>query len=137
MYRFALVLLFVVAALAKPAGSGVMPGKRDPDPEVGRRLWKRGCWQCHGETGKGDGPAAASLLGGVPPFEVKDEGAFPELVDVVQKGRGRMPAYAEDIDKHDSRRILVYLLEVQSGRMDPTAPAKKDDDADEADADQN
>jgi mono/diheme cytochrome c family protein len=136
--RIALLLLaFVVVALAKPAGSGVMPGKRESDPEVGRTLWKRSCWQCHGELGKGDGPGAAALVGGVPPLPTVEETEFDALVKVVQEGRGRMPAYAENIDRHDSRRIFIYLRELQGGRMKPDGPAPKENDEKADDAAEN
>ena len=43
-----------------------------------------------------------------------------------------MPAYAEDIDKHDARRILVYLKDLQEGRMKkPAAPKDKTDEEDD------
>lgn len=113
-------------ALAKPDGTSTMPTKRAPDYEVGKRLWKQSCWQCHGEAGKGDGPAAAALPGGVPSLEGKVKGdKFEPLVKIIQDGRGRMPAYAENIDQHDSRRILVYLRDVMEGKA-PPPPEKKE-----------
>lgn len=112
---------------SKPNGDSVVATKRDSDEDAGRRLWNRSCWQCHGELGKGDGPAAASLVGGVPSLEGKVKTAdFDALVGVIQAGRGRMPAYAEDIDKHDSRRILVYLEARMAGRVGATPEVKGD-----------
>jgi mono/diheme cytochrome c family protein len=117
--------LSVGAALAKPDGTSTMPSKRPPDFEVGKRLWTQSCWQCHGATGKGDGPAAAALVGGVPSLEGKIKGAkFDALVAVIQDGRGRMPAYGENIDEHDSRRILQYLKDTLEGKKPP--PPEKD-----------
>lgn len=122
---------------SKPNGDSVVATKRDSDEDVGRRLWTRSCWQCHGELGKGDGPAAAALVGGVPSLEGKVKTAdFDTLVGVIQAGRGRMPAYAEDIDKHDSRRILVYLEARMAGRVG-AAPAVKGDDEDKKAAEEN
>lgn len=128
------LLLVALVAIALPAlaapekASSTMPTKRASDPEVGQRLYKQSCWQCHGEKGQGDGPAAKALLAPVPPLVAKDEGKFEKLIDVIQDGRGRMPAYSEDIDRHDSRRILVYLKELGEGR----APgAAKPEDGDE------
>jgi mono/diheme cytochrome c family protein len=114
---------------SKTNGESVVATKRDSDEEAGRRLWQRSCWQCHGEVGAGDGPAAAALVGGVPSLagKVKADG-FDPLVTVIQEGRGRMPAFAEDIDKHDSRRILVYLEGRMSGRVGATPAATKGDD---------
>jgi mono/diheme cytochrome c family protein len=103
-----------------------VPTRRPPDVEVGLRLWKQSCWQCHGDTGAGDGPAASALIGGVPPIGSLEGGALDALVKVVSNGRGRMPAYSEDIDRHDARRILVYLREKRAGRA--PAPGSADDD---------
>lgn len=112
-----------------------LPTKRPPDRDVGERLWKQSCWQCHGEKGKGDGPAAAAVIGGVPTLEGKVKGEdFEPLVAVIQAGRGRMPAYAEDIDKHDSRRILVYLRDVLEGRGPPPKEKGEDEDVGGAEA---
>jgi mono/diheme cytochrome c family protein len=106
----------------------VVATKRDSDEETGRRLWNRSCWQCHGEVGAGDGPAAAALVGGVPSLAGKvSPSGYDALVKVILEGRGRMPAYVEDLDKHDSRRILVYLEGRMSGRVGAT-PAKAKDD---------
>lgn len=141
--RLAVALALVLTcglAFAKPAGNGVMPGKRDTDPEVGRRLYQRSCWECHGEYGKGDGPSAPALIGGVPTLEgkVDDEAGYDDLVTVIEDGKGRMPAYNEDIDKHDARRILQYLHDLKAGTIKPTGTVAtpKDDDKDK-DEDQN
>lgn len=129
LLRAAVVTGFVLAAgaaLAKPDGTSKMPSKRPPDYEVGKRLWTQSCWQCHGDKGLGDGPAAAALPGGVPSLEGKVKGEqFDALVRVIQEGRGRMPAYSETIDEHDSRRILVFLRDVLEGKAPP--PSEKDD----------
>lgn len=126
--------LFGTAMGAAPKSTkapAAMPTKRPPDREVGRTLWLQSCWQCHGETGKGDGPAAVAVVGGVPSLESLNAGAagspdgappawseeqMTRLVGIVQDGKGRMPAYKEDIDKHDSRRILGYLRDALQGR---------------------
>ncbi len=44
-----------VAMLPRPA---VFPPRPAPDPELGRDLYLTHCATCHGETGRGDGPAA-------------------------------------------------------------------------------
>jgi mono/diheme cytochrome c family protein len=123
----------VAPALAKPDGTSKMPAKRPPDFEVGKTLYQQSCWQCHGETGKGDGPAAAAMPGGVASLTGKVRGEdFDKLVRLIQDGKGRMPAFAEDIDEHDSRRILQYLRDRMEGRGAPPAEDKdKDAPADE------
>ncbi len=107
------------SARAAPASSSV-PSKRPPDRERGRELYLLSCWQCHGPEGKGDGPAAAALVGGVPSLvgAVKKD-KFDALIKVIEDGKGSMPAYNEDIDKHDARRILLYVEDALQGRTEP------------------
>lgn len=125
-------LLASTIAYGKPDSPAAMPTKRAPDREVGERLWKQSCWQCHGLEGKGDGPAASALVGGVPTLvgKLKKED-FDALVARVQDGKGRMPAYREDIDKHDTRRILDYMRDVMNGKV---KAGGEEDSAEEADA---
>lgn len=133
MFRFCLVLLLALApATAKtPPATSTMPAKRPPDREVGERLYRQSCWQCHGTNGKGDGPAASALVGGVPSLEGKvlDE-TIESLIDVVQAGRGPMPAYNEVIDRQDTRRILLYLQDRLAGKS-PTSDEPAEDAAEE------
>ena len=99
--------------------SSTMPSKRPPDRERGRDLYLLSCWQCHGAEGKGDGPAAAALVGGVPSLAgVVKKDKFDALIKVIEDGKGSMPAYNEDIDKHDARRILLYVEDALQGRTE-------------------
>jgi mono/diheme cytochrome c family protein len=114
-----------------PAGdkTTAMPTKRPSDHDGGKRLYEQSCWQCHGDAGRGDGPAANDIPGGVPSLAGKlDPKQLDALVKVIQDGRGRMPAYSEDIDRHDSRRILVYLREKMDGVKTDDAPDAGDDE---------
>lgn len=123
--------LCIPSADAAPASTGSVPDERLPDRERGRELYLLSCWQCHGKEGKGDGPAAANLPGGVPSLESKvTKARFDELVKLIQDGKGPMPAYAEDIDKHDSRRILIYLQDALQGRTEARGEKEKADDDD-------
>lgn len=122
--RTFLLLLLALGFVTLPsadaaAPKSTVPAKRPKDRERGRELWLQSCWQCHGEQGKGDGPAAASLVGGVPTLENKvSQDKFEVLVTLIEEGKGRMPAYKEDIDKHDARRILLYLQDALQGRTE-------------------
>jgi mono/diheme cytochrome c family protein len=116
----------------KSNGDSVVPTKRDTDEVAGGKLWARSCLSCHGEGGRGDGPAAKVLVGGVPSLEGRVRPAdFDALVKVIQEGRGRMPAYAEDIDRHDSRRILVFLEKKLTGKLEAAPEAASEKDAPE------
>ena len=84
-----------------------VPKKLPPPKERGENLYKELCWQCHGSLGKADGPlskvVSAPALAGVTKEKEKLH------IDIIQNGKGRMPAYSEVIDRHDSRRILLWL----------------------------
>ena len=84
-----------------------VPKKLPPPKERGESLYKELCWQCHGSLGKGDGPlsklVSAPALAGI----AKEKESL--YIDIIQNGKDRMPAYSEVIDRHDSRRILMWL----------------------------
>ncbi|MDR7483949.1 MAG: c-type cytochrome [Armatimonadota bacterium] len=45
-----------------PAAKALAPTSPRPSAERGRAVFERACWPCHGNTGLGDGPAAAGLV---------------------------------------------------------------------------
>ncbi len=83
----------------------------------------------------GDGPAAAALTGGVP--DLRGELDYTDkdpLIELILDGQGDMPAFRAEFDKHDARRVLVYMERLEDGRDQPSTggekpdPKKKDDD---------
>ena len=73
----------------------------------GQQLWERHCWQCHGATNQGDGPAAAALVHTVP--NLTDQIVVTdELARLILRGKGAMPGYEQSFDVHDARRVLKY-----------------------------
>ena len=104
----------------------------------GKQLYDDLCFQCHGslalaenEIAKATG--APALAGRIPSEDYKD------AITVIQEGRGVMPSYEMTLDKHDSKRILIYLsrLDSETG-LDPNPQdyedqKKKDEDKKEED----
>lgn len=84
-----------------------VPKKLPPPKERGENLYKELCWQCHGSFGKGDGPL--SKVTKAPKLTGLGKEKEKSYIDIIQNGKGRMPAYSEVIDRHDSRRILLWL----------------------------
>jgi mono/diheme cytochrome c family protein len=113
----ALVLTVAGAVLAG------MPTKRPEDHVRGRTVFMQSCWQCHGASNNGQGPAADALVGGVPDLRGKmSEDRFDALIPIILEGKGKMPAYAEEMDKHDAKRVLVFLHRLDTGEETPQAP---------------
>lgn len=136
--RRLLIPLALTLTLAGAVLAG-MPTKRPEDHVRGRTVFMQSCWQCHGASNNGQGPAAEALVGGVPDLRGKmSEDRFDALIPIILEGKGKMPAYAEELDKHDARRVLVYLHRLDTGEETPPAPPKppkadKGEEGDEGD----
>jgi mono/diheme cytochrome c family protein len=110
-----------------------VPTKLAPDEERGEDLYRASCWQCHGVNALGDGPLSAAVPS--PPLAgriASDD--FPDTVDLIQVGQGSMPAYSQVLNRHDTRRILVWLatLDPETG-INPDAPLPEEaEEAEEA-----
>lgn len=122
----ALLLLLLLPGLAQA-------GRRPSDRERGEELYVRHCEACHGENGRGDGPATADLVVPVPSaHDVVTHDNVDDFVTVVLQGRGAMPAYAAVFDKYDARRVLRVMASRSArpqARVDD-APARVEPDAD-------
>ena len=86
----------------------------------GRLLFMNNCIQCHGETGRGDGPLAASLP--IPPANLYDHIPYhPDqfFFGVMTKGlSGVMPAFENVLSEDDRWHILNFLRD-QFGDPEP------------------
>ena len=124
--------LTVVGLLVMTVGTRVsagQPGKLKPDVERGERIYLENCWHCHGKRGLGDGPlaeagpvAAPALAGRVP------EDREP-WTTIIHRGQESMPAFGPVFDRHDARRVLVWLdsLDPETG----DGPSIEDKESDE------
>jgi mono/diheme cytochrome c family protein len=125
-------LLALVLFTPLVASAGV-PRKRSADHVRGQELWERSCWQCHGEEARGDGPAAAGLTAKVPDLRGRvSADRQQELVSLILAGKGMMPAFSEELDRHDARKILVYLRRLENEEPPevpeaPEAPAEEEE----------
>lgn len=89
-----------------------VPTKIPPDHIRGEKLYRDLCWQCHGKKGLGNGPQSKAVK--APALAGVARKRFSQLVQVIQNGKGLMPAYEQVIDRHDSKRILQWLTRLDS-----------------------
>ena len=104
--------------------------KTIPLPHIrGKELYDDLCFQCHGVNGLADTPLAASTKSPKLAGQFAD-GNYADGIKVVQQGIGVMPAYEMVIDKHDTKRILIYLsgLDPETG-IDPRVKSETEDDS--------
>jgi mono/diheme cytochrome c family protein len=99
---------------------------------LGRQLYYQYCASCHGEDGKGNGPAASALKAAVPNLHqiAKVDGKFPALrvkniiageVDVPAHGNKAMPVWGQFFREKRDRTtatlnihaLTVYLEAIQ------------------------
>ena len=77
----------------------------------GKKIYDGTCWTCHGKSGRGDGPAAKSLI--VKPADHTDpivqkqsDGA---LFWKINKGRGQMAPYEKTYSKAQRWKLVNYI----------------------------
>jgi copper transport protein len=80
----------------------------------GRMLFSANCAQCHGESGRGDGPLAPSLS--IPPANLYDHIPFhPDqyFFNVITRGlSGVMPSFEAQLSEEDRWNILNFLRDM-------------------------
>lgn len=101
-----------------------VPTQRPSDEERGQTLWERHCWQCHGETNEGDGPATADLVVEVPSL-IGALTVDEETARSILRGKGTMPGFEESFDLQDARRVLNYQVSLIAGAQ-PAPPKDAD-----------
>ncbi|MGI9385098.1 MAG: c-type cytochrome, partial [Methyloligellaceae bacterium] len=113
-----------------PAHIGRPP---EPSPELvatGKEIWKKAkCWECHGDTGKGDGEKAAGLKDdnkfSIVPADLtvgqfKSGASVKDIFRSISTGLSGtpMPSYSDSFDE-DERWALSYYVLSLSAFTDP------------------
>ncbi len=90
----------------------------------GRQVYEKHCVECHGDTGKGDGPAAMTLVphprdftSGRYKLRSTESGSIPtddDLVQTVRRGMpgSAMPAWGTILSDADIRDVVYYIKEL-------------------------
>jgi mono/diheme cytochrome c family protein len=136
----AYVKSFSEAFRTQPVGTSV--AVRQPPPvtprilATGKDLYEQaGCFDCHGRSGKGDGPAAATLKDewGYPitpydftvPGKMKGGGSVQEIYQTLTIGIGGtpMPSYDEALTEEE-RWAIAYYVRSLAGKAAPEVIAE-------------
>lgn len=91
--------------------------RHSPDPlQLGRRTYAERCVSCHGFEGRGDGPTARLLKGGVSDLGAAIRAkADDALRESIAQGTGPMPAFAPALSDAEQRALVVYLRDLVRG----------------------
>ena len=105
------VAIMAVVVIVASASLLITNNWADSILEQGQKIYEANCLLCHGQNGKGDGPAAA-LLNPKPADYTKPEfwasDAAQTIATTIKKGKGQMPPFGLD-DK--SVQAVIYYLE--------------------------
>ena len=113
-----MISLILITTLAFAAS----PTRRLPDDERGGELYMKNCWMCHGKMAQGGGPAAVALKSESPALAKQyEKSEWDKMIRIIMDGKGDMPAFSQVMDRHEARRILVWLEDPKP----PKAPPKK------------
>jgi mono/diheme cytochrome c family protein len=105
--------------------------KRRPNPiqlsavglAAGRSIYMDKCAQCHGQTGKGDGPDAASYYPS--PTSLVDAKHMSSVTDgeifyQISQGRKPMPAFKKRLSEEERWQLVLYVRSLA-----PVPPASR------------
>ena len=72
-------------------------------------LYAQRCLGCHGPSGSGDGPIAASLPADVPNFHdtVRNK-SVTQIRKIIMEGKGIMPAYGPALSKPEVQDMVLF-----------------------------
>jgi mono/diheme cytochrome c family protein len=111
-----LSLLLLVTVVVMGIGNARMNGKGDA--QTGTAVYKQHCLRCHGEQGKGDGPAARILK--PKPHDLTDKQFMAKLSDedlfkTIAKGGAAvgkaktMPAYESKLKEKEINDVVAFV----------------------------
>ena len=96
--------LLAASILSCLAMSGVMQAEMDP-----AKIYKANCDLCHGADGSGDtGTGKAFHAKDLRSDEVRKQ-SDASLIEVISKGKGKMPAFGAKIKPDDVTKLVVYI----------------------------
>ena len=122
----------VADKLVNPTTTGGVAAQPGPDLPIipgdlaaqGDTLFNTYCATCHGQTGAGNGPVAAKLVG-IPSLLTAQARGYTDgyLYSIIRYGRGLMPKYGDKLPNPTARWAIVNHLRTLQGQSPLPAAA--------------
>ena len=105
---------------AVPNEAKILKSPVENTPEAlaaGKQLYNKNCLMCHGEKGKGDGPATQFIKPA--PSDISTAEARTAVTDgtifyMITHGKKPMPAMAKKLSETERWQIVTYVRSLQS-----------------------
>jgi mono/diheme cytochrome c family protein len=84
----------------------------------GAQLFKKNCLMCHGEKGKGDGPATTYIKpapADITPVERQESWTDGEIFWKITTGKNPMPSYGKKLSEEE-RWMIVHFTRTLKGQ---------------------
>ena len=109
------------AAWKAPARAASKPNPFPADDKslkLGKAAYVKECQDCHGDRGKGDGPAAKDLVEGIPDITAEKilKQTDGELFWKITTGRKPMPAMEKTLSEDDRWHVVNYMRTLAKGK---------------------
>ncbi len=100
----------------------------EPAVKAGRETYMDNCAQCHGDSGKGDGPEAEMYS--VTPADFTDAHMMKEMTDgeifwKMSEGRKPMPSFKKRLSEEQRWQLVHFLRTFSAGADPPPKAAEK------------
>lgn len=100
--------------MAPPPSAGKNPLRSSSDVIAkGKSLYDANCAVCHGQQGRGDGPAAAGLNPHPPDLRKAARWSDGQIATQILNGRGQMPPFGKSLDRTAVWSIVRYVRQLQ------------------------
>jgi len=136
-YVKSLAPIFKTQPVGEPVAIPKPPPRTRELLALGKKFYKEaGCFDCHGTSGKGDGPAAASLKDewGYPivpydltiPGKMKGGSTVRDIYRTLQVGIGGtpMPSYGDSLTEEETWAVAYYTLSLAKKPITEPAPSQ-------------
>ncbi|MFO0775305.1 MAG: cytochrome c [Nitrospiraceae bacterium] len=120
----ALLLAGLAIVFAAAVSAPTVPASPAGDPDRGRVVYDQYCISCHGDTGRGDGPAALGLSPRPASLISASTSAKSDkdLLQIIAAGKPRtaMQAWNGTLTPEEQRDVLAYIRSLV--RFTPSLP---------------